>query len=307
MTDIHTPGGHGHDVADWRRRSKSSMIAVLVLTACYMVIEIATGFYTHSLALIADAGHMLSDVGAIVLALVAIWFSSKPATPEKTYGYYRCEILAGFFNALMLVVMSIFILYESYTRLQHPPEVIAAPVFFVACIGAVVNFVSLRLLKRGSEQSLNVRAAYLEVLGDMLATIGVIVSSALILLNRWYIADPIISAAIGVAILPRTWLLLKECINILMEGAPVHIDLGALRRSILAVPGVVDVHDIHVWTITSGRDAMSAHVTIERSPPEVVLTEVTKVVNGFGLHHSTIQVEQVEQVDCRRQGLDACK
>lgn len=272
------------------------MLIVLGMTSAYMVVEVITGLTTHSLAMLADAGHMLSDVGALVLGLLAVWFSSKPATQDKTYGYYRSEILAGFFNALLLVAISLFILYEAYKRLMQPPEVAGLPVLIVAIIGLAMNVVSLKVLKKSADATINARAAYLEILGDSLASFGVILSSAIIMTTKWYVADPIISGLIGLWILPRTWLLLSECINILMEGTPGHVDLGALRKSMLAVEGVLDVHDIHVWTITSGLDAMSGHVTIDnRAPAEEVLTKVTKILNDdFELHHTTIQVEQIE-------------
>jgi len=286
-------GGHGHH-GDLRHQSRSAMLIVLAMTSVYMIVEVVVGLLCHSLALLADAGHMLSDVGALVLALVAYWFSSKPPTPDKTYGYYRSEILAGFFNSLLLVGISLYILLEAYQRLQHPPEVGGMPVLIVAVLGFVINLTSLKLLHKGSQNSINAKAAYLEVLSDSLATLGVIISSVIILTTHWYVADAIISAVIGVAILPRTWLLLTECINILMEGTPGHIDLAQLRQSILAVEGVVDIHDIHVWTITSGLDSMSGHVTIAADvAPDVVLAAVTDVLNDeYGLHHTTIQVDR---------------
>lgn len=300
----HDHHGHSHGHVSVREQSRSAMLIVLGMTSTLMIVEVCVGFYTHSLALLADAGHMLSDVAALVLALVAYWFSQKPATPDKTFGYYRSEILASFFNALLLVGISAYILYESYQRLKQPPEIIAGPVLAVAVVGLVINIVSLRLLQHGAKQSLNAKAAYLEVLGDSFATAGVIISSVLILTMKWTLADPIVSGLIGIAILPRTWMLLRECINILMEGTPGHIDLDALRQALMAVEGVVDVHHIHVWTITSGLDAMSGHVTIDnRAPSDTVLTEVTRILNDdFELHHTTIQVEQIQ---CK-EGKNSC-
>ncbi len=271
------------------------MLTVLGLTGAYMVIECITGYFTHSLAMFADAGHMLSDVGALLLSLLAVWFASKPATPGKTYGYYRSEILAGFFNALALVVLSLIILYEAYRRFSSPPEVHGIPVLIVAAIGLGMQLFSLKMLKKSADASINARAAYLEILGDSLASVGVIVSCLIIIFTKWYAADPVISGLIGLAILPRTWLLLSECVNILMEGTPGRIDLSSLRTAITAVPGVQGVHDVHVWTITSGLDAMSGHILIDASAPaEEVLTSVTKILNeDFDLHHTTIQVEQL--------------
>ena len=285
--------GHHHDL---RNESKKGMLTVLGMTSAYMLIEVVTGLMTHSLAMFADAGHMLSDVGALLLGLLAVWFSSKPATPGKTYGYYRSEILAGFFNALALVALSLIIVFEAYRRFSNPPEVHGVPVLIVAALGLGMQLISLKLLKKSADASINARAAYLEILGDSLASVGVIVSSLIIIFTKWYAADPIISGLIGLAILPRTWLLLSECVNILMEGTPGRIDLSSLRKAITAVEGVLDVHDVHVWTITSGLDAMSGHILIDnRAPAEEVLTCVTKILNDdFDLHHTTIQVEQLE-------------
>ncbi|HEY9676429.1 MAG TPA: cation diffusion facilitator family transporter [Drouetiella sp.] len=300
MVHSHGSGAHshgaGHSHGDVRNESKKGMLKVLGLTAAFMVLEVITGYLTGSLAMFADAGHMLSDVAALILGLLAVWFSSKPATPGKTYGYYRSEILAGFFNALALVGLSLFIVWEAYRRISNPPEVHGVPVLIVAAIGLAMQLASLKMLKQGADASINVRAAYLEILGDSLASLGVIVSSTIIIFTRWYAADPIISGLIGFAILPRTWLLLSECVNILMEGTPGRIDLANLRKAITGVEGVVDVHDIHVWTITAGLDSMSGHILIDsRVPSEDVLKAVTKILNDdFDLHHTTIQVEQME-------------
>jgi cobalt-zinc-cadmium efflux system protein len=291
----HAAGGHGHH-HDLRNESKKGMLTVLGLTAAYMLIEVVTGIMTGSLAMFADAGHMLSDVGALLLGLLAVWFSSKPATPGKTYGYYRSEILAGFFNALALVVLSLIILFEAYRRFSSPPEVHGIPVLIVAALGLVMQLVSLKMLKKSADAGINARAAYLEILGDSMASVGVIVSSLIIIFTKWYAADPLISGLIGLAILPRTWLLISECVNILMEGTPGRIDLSSLRKALTSVEGVLEVHDVHVWTITSGLDAMSGHILIDdRAPAEEVLTKVTKILNDdFDLHHTTIQVEQLE-------------
>jgi len=294
-----------HSHVNLREQSKSRMVSALLILGGFMIVEAITGFTFGSLALVADAGHMLGDVAGISLALLAIWFSSKPATPGKTYGYYRSEILAGFCNSLALVGISICIMYEAYQRFCHPPMIQAGPVLIVAVLGLIVNIVLLRLLSPSSAHSLNARAAYLEILSDCLASVGVIISSLLIMFYRLYFVDALISGLIALAILPRTWLLLKECMNILMEGTPGHIDLALLRQAMLGIAGVVDVHDIHVWTITSGLDAMSGHVTIDDQVPSTeVLADLTRTVNDdFGIHHTTIQVELVhcDKVDhpCR--------
>jgi cobalt-zinc-cadmium efflux system protein len=291
---------HSH-AADIREESKSKMLLILGLTSTFMVVEVVAGLYTKSLALLADAGHMLTDVAALSLGLVAVWFASRPPTAEHTYGYYRTEILAGLINSVLLVGISGFVLYEAYRRLGEPPEVTPVPMLIVASIGLCINLLSMKLLGRLADKSINVKAAYLEVMSDMFATVGVIIAALIILFTRWYAVDAIISAGIGLFILPRTWVLLRECVNVLMEGTPGHINLGELRRSMLAVPGVADVHDIHCWTITSGMDSLSCHVTIDiSSSADQVLAKITKIAqDDFGLHHTTIQVEQVE---CKGQG-----
>lgn len=269
-----------------------------------MLAEVAVGFFTGSLALLADAGHMLSDVSALSLALIALWFSTKPATDAKTFGYYRSEILAGFVNSLALVVISVVILVEAYNRFQNPPEVMAAPALATAVVGLIINVVCLKLLSKTAQQSVNVKAAYLELMGDMLGLIGVIISSGIIIATKWYVADAIVSGAIGLLIIPRTWVLLKECTHILMEGTPDHVDLAALRKELLNTEGVADVHDIHVWTLTSDVHALSAHVLIDASAKsDLVLKRITDVAShDFGLNHTTIQVEQLSCTDSQ----DAC-
>ncbi len=277
----------------YREESRGALTWVLSITCLVMVVELAAGILTHSLALMADAGHMLSDVAAQLLALLAIWFAAKPPTPGKTYGYYRTEILASLINGVALVGISLFILFEGVSRLAHPPEIASGPMLGVAMLGLIVNLLSMKLLHQHTEHSLNIKAAYLEVLGDLLGSIGVIAAAIIIMIWHFYLADPVVSMLIGVMILPRTWRLLSECTNILMEGTPEHIDLDNLHGAICQVEGVLDVHDIHVWTITSGLDAMSGHLCIDRnSPPEKVLAEVTRIAQEeFGLHHTTIQVE----------------
>lgn len=283
---------HNHK-HDFRQQGKARLLTVLSLTVAFMILEIVVGLTSGSLALLADAGHMASDIGGIALALIALWFSSKPANTNKTFGYYRSEILAGFLNSLVLVGISIFILVEAWERLVNPPHVSAWPVLACAFVGVIVNVISLRLLKSGADRSINMKAAYLEIMSDMAGLAGVMVSSLVIGMTGWYAADPIVSALIAILILPRTWMLLSECTHILMEGAPGHIDLTELRTTLSAVPGVVDIHDLHVWTITSDHHAMSAHVCIKSdAEPKDVLARVSEEAEKkFGLDHTTIQVE----------------
>jgi len=276
------------------RIDKHRLWIVFSLTSGYMLAEAVTGILTQSLALLADAGHMLTDAGALGLSLLAVWFSERPSTPERSFGYYRAEILAAFVNALVLLLMSFYIVYEAWQRFKNPPVVIGWPMLIVASIGMVVNLAGIRLLGTLSGRSLNVRAAYLEVVSDLLGSLGVVAAGVIVLTTGWYRADPVIGAAIGLFIVPRTWGLLKEVVHILMEGAPSGLDLNKLRETILAMPGVTSAHDLHVWTLTSGVNAMTAHVWISDAADDpAVLKELRRIAKEqFGIEHTTIQIEK---------------
>lgn len=274
-------------------KNKNRLKIVFGLTVAYMFAEVIGGYLTNSLALLADAGHMLTDASALGFALLAAWFAARPATPQKTYGYYRAEILAAAVNAVTLLFISFFILYEAWRRWNHPPEVQSWPMLIVAAVGLVVNFVGMRLLMSGSTESLNVKGAYLEVLSDMLGSIGAIVASIIMLTTGWYRADPLISAGIGLFILPRTWKLLSAAVHVLMEGTPAGFDVRALEKAIYGVNGVLGVADLHVWSLTSGVNAMSAHVRVrDLSQGDRVLQDMRRALkDGFQIGHSTIQIE----------------
>lgn len=276
-------------------KNKSRLWIVFGLTAFYLLAEVIAGFWTGSLALIADAGHMLTDAGGLALALFAISFSQKKATPEKTYGYYRAEILTALINAFVLFFISGFILYEAWQRFHHPPTILSLPMLIVAVVGLFINLVGMKLLSEGSKESLNVKGAYLEVLSDMLTSVGVIAAAAIMLATGWFWVDPLISAGIGLFIIPRTWSLLSESIHILMEGTPLHVDLKTLQKSMKLIEGVKEVHELHVWTLTSGMDSLSAHVVIEsasQSEGNRILSELQEMIRTrFQIRHSTIQIE----------------
>ena len=265
----------------------------LGLTTTYMVAEVIGGLVTGSLALLADAAHMMTDVGGLALALLAINFAAREATPQRTYGYLRMEVLSALTNAVVLLLLTVYILYEAYQRFQSPPEIRSGPMLAVAAIGLVVNLISMRLLAGGSSESLNVKGAYFEVLSDMLGSIGVIVASLLIMWKGWTLADPIIGAGIGLFIVPRTWTLLKQVTHILMEGTPPNVDLKILERKLMGIAGVTAVHDLHVWTVTSGFDAMSGHLVVaDMSRGRGALQEARRVMKDeFGIDHVTIQIE----------------
>src|SRR6185369_16273779 len=281
---------HNHSAAG---KNKKRLAIVLALTSAYLVAEVIGGLLTHSLALLADAGHMLTDVAGLILALFAIRFAERPATPERTYGYYRIEILAALVNAVVLIGISLYILYEAYERFRNPPEIQSGGMLAVALVGLVVNIAGIYILKSASEESLNMKGAYFEVLSDMLTSIGVIVAGIIMLTTGWYYADPLISAGIGLFILPRTWMLLRDAVGVLLEGTPHDVNLAALRESIRTVEGVADVHDLHVWSLTSGINAMSVHAVLaDHSLHDEVLAAVQKkVTSEFKIAHATVQVE----------------
>lgn len=274
-------------------RNETRLAVVFGITAFYLVVEVAGGLLTNSLALLADAGHMLTDVAGTGLALFAIRFARRPASPERTYGYYRAEILAALANAVVLIGVSAYILYEAYRRLREPPEVQSLAMLIVAAVGLAVNLVAIWLLKEGSSESLNLKGAYFEVLSDALTSIGVIAAGLIMLTTGWYYADPLISAGIGLFILPRTWRLLSDAVGVLLEGTPSDVNLAAVREAIAAVPGVAGVHDLHAWALTSGVNALSAHVvTAAGADLAAVLGGVRdRVTQGFPIAHVTVQIE----------------
>lgn len=282
--------GHTHTAAG---KNKKRLIIVLTLTTVYLIAEVVGGLLTHSLALLADAGHMLTDVAGLGLALMAIQFAERPATPERTYGFYRVEILAALTNAVVLIGISVYILYEAYQRFRNPPEVQSGAMLAVAAVGLVVNIIGIYLLRAASEESLNMKGAYFEVMSDMLTSIGVIVAALVMLTTGWYYADPLISAGIGLFILPRTWLLLRDAVGVLLEGTPTEVNLATLRQAIRSVTGVAEVHDLHVWSLTSGVNAMSVHAVLADHAlhDEVLAAVQKKVTSDFKIAHATVQVE----------------
>ncbi|KFF22078.1 cation diffusion facilitator family transporter [Chryseobacterium sp. JM1] len=275
-------------------RHKKNLLFVLLLSGTYMIAEVIGGLVTQSLALMADAAHMLTDVVGLFLAFIAIKIGERKADASKTFGYYRTEILAAVINAVVLLGISLYVLYEAYQRFQNPPAVQSKTMLIVAGIGLVVNIIGMMILRKDSEGSLNMKGAYFEVLSDMLTSIGVMIAGVIMLTTGWYYADPIISALIGLLIFPRTWRLLKEAVNVLLEGTPKDVDIHKLRQSLEEVPGVKDVHDLHVWSLTSSVNAMSAHIVRDtgtaQNPLLKTLTEVTTA--NFKISHTTFQIEE---------------
>jgi cobalt-zinc-cadmium efflux system protein len=284
-------------------RSRGRLTATLALTCGFLVVEVVGSLWSGSLALLADAGHMLADAGGLALALFAIWIAGRPPTPAKTYGYYRAEILAALINALVLLVVAGGILVETYRRFLTPPAILGGPMLGVAVIGLAVNLACAGLLHGAAEGSLNVRAAYLEVLGDALSSLGVVVAAVVVVLTGWTQADPMVSGAIALVIVPRTWGLLRQAVNILLEGTPAHLNLAEIEDAICSVAGVRRVHDLHVWTLTSEREAMSAHVVVDDVRDSERLLETLHAVlhARFGIDHTTIQLETEPPVVLRIQ------
>ncbi len=286
-------GSHGMS-GSAASRNKRALTIVFFTTLVYLVAEVIGGWWTGSLALLADAGHMLTDVAGVGLALLAIRFGEKPATPERTYGYYRFEILAALTNAVVLILISLYILYEAYFRFLNPPKVESTTMMWVAGVGMLVNLYGVYLLRKSSGESLNMKGAYFEVLSDLLTSVGVLIAGVIMLTTKWYYADPLLSAGIGLFILPRTWALLKESVAVLLEGTPADVNLEALRQGLLAEPGVAAVHDLHAWVLTSGVNALSVHVVLaEGAQHDDVLARAHAYVTGkHAVQHATIQVER---------------
>jgi cobalt-zinc-cadmium efflux system protein len=274
-------------------RHKNRLWVVFGLTSCFLAVEVIAALATGSLSLLADAAHMLVDTGGLLMSILAVWFAERPATPAKTYGYYRVEILAALVNGVVLCLLSVGILIKAYERLWAPPHVPAVPILVVAALGLVVNLVGIGLLRSGAHESLNVRGAYLEVLGDAASSAAVIVAGAVIWATGWAIADPLASLAIALLILPRTWTLLRQAVNVLLEAAPPHLDVSEIESALCAAAGVQRVHDLHVWTLTSGREAMSAHVVVAAdAAKDRILEDLHVILHArFGIDHTTLQVE----------------
>jgi len=275
-------------------KNKRQLAIVFFMTGFYLIVEVIGGFWTGSLALLADAGHMLTDVAGVGLALLAIKFAERPASPERTYGYYRVEILAALTNAVVLILISLYILYEAYQRFKNPPEVESGWMLGVASVGLVINIIGVMILRAGSKESLNMKGAYFEVLSDMLTSIGVIIAGVIMLTTGWYYADPLISEGIGLFILPRTWILLRDAVGVLLEGTPSDVNIVKLRKSLSAIEGVAEIHDLHVWSLTSGVNALSVHAVLaDGAEHDDVLTRVHEhCVEEFKITHVTVQTER---------------
>jgi cobalt-zinc-cadmium efflux system protein len=293
---------------------------VLLLSSSYFGLSIIAVLTTGSLALLSEAGHVLADIGGIALALFAVIYTRKPATPQRTYGFYRMEILASFVNSLILALLSIYILYEAFGRIFEPPQIESFPIIIVAAIGLVLNFIGMLLLNNNSghhhhphihnnhnddntdrqneqEEILNFKAVYLEILSDTIGAAGVIAAGMIMLTTKFYLADPIISIVLALFMIPRTWSIMKKAIHILMEGSPSSIPHERVKEAILGIKGVTGIFELHIWTITSGMNSLSAHVVIiDTSKAQAILQEINAIIEKqFKITHSTIQIETYHQ------------
>jgi cobalt-zinc-cadmium efflux system protein len=294
LTFMHTHRGHSHGLApDARARNRRAFGVALALVGGFTVVELAAGLLAGSLALLADAAHMLSDTGSLGLAFFAAWLSSRPATPRRSFGFRRAEILAALFNGVTLVAVSIWIFVAAVGRLDEPPGVPGGWILAVGVAGLAVNAVAARVLMRAGSESLNVRAALSHVLADLLGSTGVIAAGLIVLATGWRYADPIAALAIGLLVLVSSWRILRESIGILLEETPPGIDAEEVGRALASPEGVVEVHDLHIWTITSGFPALSAHVLVAPGGDcHGVRRELERLLHQrFGLDHTTLQVE----------------
>lgn len=298
--------GHGHGHVGTGRSQSGSAAApykrrlawALALTAAYAVVQVVGGLLTGSLALISDAAHMGTDVLGLALALAAIHLASQPAAGQRTYGTYRLEVLAAVVNGLLLFGVAGYVLFEAYDRIQNPSEISGVPMLVVAAIGLVVNLVSFRLLSTGAEKSLNLKGAYLEVVSDMLGSVGVIVAAIIVATTGWLYADAIVAAGIGLFILPRTYKLMRQAIRVIMEVSPPEIDVEEVERRLSRIDGVTAVHDLHIWTITSGIEAATVHLVVaEDDDWHPALDAARAILDEYGVTHPTIQVEPADHVE----------
>jgi cobalt-zinc-cadmium efflux system protein len=286
--------GKGHD-HDHHHHASGSLKTALIISAAFMVAEFIGALYTNSLALLADSGHMLTDVAALSLSLFAIRFATRRATPRMTYGFYRVEILAALVNGVFLVLVSIYIFYEAFTRFKSPEAVKANWMLVVAIIGLLANASSAWLLFGKHHENLNIRGAFFHVLTDAIGSMGAILASLAIILSGYALADPLISVVVAILILWSSWIVIRDAVDILLEGTPAHINIVSLREQLGHVDGVGSVHDLHVWTLTSGVLAMSCHIVAENDSYN--RTDLLSRVNGlareqFRIDHSTIQIEE---------------
>ncbi len=276
--------------------SKQSLTRALFVTGLWFLVELAAGFYTNSLALLADAAHMLTDLAALCLSLFAVIISARPVTHEKTFGYLRVEILAALANGVFLVLISSYIFWEAFHRFLTPPEVKSGAMLTVATLGLFANLAAAALLYRSQHHNLNLRGAFLHVMSDVLGSLGAILAGLMMVIWQWYLADPLASTLVSILVLYSAWKLLRESVDVLLEATPAHLDVAEILADLQAVEGVVSVHDLHVWSITTGLPAMSCHVVLQRDADSTVaLRALSRMMREkHRVEHTTIQIEAEE-------------
>jgi cobalt-zinc-cadmium efflux system protein len=292
--------GHDHSHAAVTEGNAKKLTIALILTTTFLVIEFIAGIITQSLALLSDAAHMFTDAAALAIALAAIKIAKRPADDKRTFGYQRFEILAALFNASMLFFVAMYILYEAYQRFTQPPEIQSIGMLVVASIGLIINLISMKILMSSATESLNMKGAYLEVLSDALGSVGVIIGAVIIYYTNWYWVDTIIAVAIGFWVLPRTWILLRQSINILLEGVPEEVDIEKLRTDLLGLDGVESIHQLKVWAITS----KNIHLTVHLFAPNVDRNQLHRAAiemlsHEHGIAEVTLQIEDDAEMNCQ--------
>ncbi|MFD0620694.1 cation diffusion facilitator family transporter [Paenibacillus sp. GCM10027629] len=291
----HHHHSHGHSHDHGREGNKKGLIIALSITAGIMLLEFFGGLITNSLALLSDSGHMLSDTSSLILSLVAIWFATRPASPNKTYGYYRFEILAALFNGVTLFAIAGFITWEAIQRFNNPPEVASGSMMLIASVGLLANLISAwALMRKGDvKNNINLRSAYLHIIGDALGSVGAILAGIVMWMFGWYIADPIISVVVALLILRSAWGVIKHTVHILMEGTPITVNQYEVKEALERIDGVIDVHDLHIWTITSNLDSLTCHMLIEddQDGQRILQDAIHLIEEKFKIQHTTIQIE----------------
>lgn len=292
---------HNHSHRPAREIGKSRLRLILVPTSLFFIAEVLGGLWTNSLALLSDAGHMLSDMFALGLSLFAFWLSSKEPSPTKTYGYYRFEVVAAFINGVLLILIALWIFGEAYRRFQYPASVKSIPMLFIAILGLIINLSGIYLLRKAGTENINIRGAMFHLMGDAAGSMGAITAAVAISLTGWTLFDPLVSVLIGLLIVYSAWRLLWDVVNILMQGVPPHIDLDSIKQAMLSVDGVTGLCDLHIWSLTSEVDSLSAHVVVEdMGRNKEILEKLTRLINDkFGITHVTLQIED--------EGVGTCK
>lgn len=297
----HHNHNHSHTHGSVRERGKSRLRLVLVLTSLFFVVEVLGGLWTNSLALLSDAGHMLSDMFALGLSLFAFWLSSRKPSPTKTYGYYRFEVVSAFINGVLLILIALWIFGEAYSRFQEPAAVKSVPMLVIAVLGLMINLLGIYLLHEIGTKNINIRGALFHLIGDAAGSVGAITAAIAISLTGWTFFDPLVSVLIGLLIIYSAWRLLWDVVNILMQGVPPHIDLDGIKQEMLSVDGVIGLCDLHIWSLTSEVESLSAHVVVEdMGRNKEILEKLTCLIRDrFGINHVTLQIEDEAVGTCK--------